>query len=50
MPGGSGRAGERPALARFADLFIMHPHPDHLNGFDILENLVDKTMLDIYSS
>ena len=34
----------------FADLFIMRPHPDYLNGFDIVENLVNKAMLDIDSS
>ena len=34
----------------FADLFIMRPHPDYLNGFDMVENLVNKAMLDIDSS
>ena len=34
----------------FADLFIMYPHPDYLDGFDILENLINKATLDIYSS
>jgi hypothetical protein len=34
----------------FAALFIMRPHPDHLNGFNIVKNLINETMLYVDSS
>jgi hypothetical protein len=34
-----------PSNARL--LFVMGPHPDDLHGLDVVENLIDKPVLDI---
>jgi hypothetical protein len=34
----------------FAALFVTCPHTYYLHGLHVIENLIDKTMLNVYSS
>lgn len=36
--------------ALFAVLFVVCPHAYHFHGLNVIEHLIDKTMLNIYSS